>query len=121
MPKKQTYMSYAPQFLGKSLTVIIDRLLGSVHPKHKNMMYEVNYGCITGVKAPDGADLDAYILGIDKPLLSFSGQCIAIIHRFNDQDNKPVVVSEHQHCSDADITKITHVQEKFFESVMIRE
>jgi inorganic pyrophosphatase len=60
-------------------------------------------------------------VGIDKPLLSFTGQCIAIIHRFNDQDNKPVVVSEHQHCSDVDITKITHVQEKFFESVMIRE
>jgi inorganic pyrophosphatase len=114
-------MSYSTQFLGKSVTVIIDRPLGSVHPKHKNIMYEVNYGFITGVKAPDGEDLDAYVLGIDKPLPSFTGQCIAIIHRLNDQDDKLVVVPENQHFSDTDIKKITHFQEKFFESVIIRE
>lgn len=52
-------------FLGKAVTVTIDRPIGSVHPKHDDMIYPINYGYINGVIAPDGEELDVYILGED--------------------------------------------------------
>src|SRR3972149_963238 len=78
-------------FLGKEVEVIIDRPLGSKHPKH-GFLYEVNYGYIPNTVSPDGEELDAYYLGVDKPLKTAKGQCIAIIKRTNDNDNKLIVV-----------------------------
>ena len=69
----------------------MDRPLGSKHPKF-GFIYEVNYGFIDGIKAPDGEYLDAYYLGIDYPVDKANGICIAIIHRKNDDDDKLIVV-----------------------------
>ena len=33
----------ARSFLGKTVHIKIDRLLGSTHPKHQNIVYPVNY------------------------------------------------------------------------------
>ena len=55
-------------------------------------LYPVNYGYLPGVPAPDGEDLDAYVLGVDQPLERFEGICIAVIHRLDDADDKLVVV-----------------------------
>ena len=35
---------------------IIDRPLGTYHPKHKDIFYTVNYGYVEGVIAPDGVE-----------------------------------------------------------------
>jgi inorganic pyrophosphatase len=43
---------------------------------------------LPGVPAPDGKDLDVYILNIAEPLQQFTGECIAVIHRLNDNDDK---------------------------------
>ena len=71
-------------FLGKTVTVTIDRPIGSVHPKHDDMIYPINYGYIDGVIAPDGEGLDVYIIGEDRPLKEFTGRVIAIVHREDD-------------------------------------
>jgi inorganic pyrophosphatase len=47
---------------------------------------------VPDTKAPDGEEIDAYFLGIDKPVKKAQGKCIAIIHRLNDDDDKLVVV-----------------------------
>jgi len=73
--------------------VIIGRPLGSKHPKH-GFEYKANYGYIPNTKSPDGEELDAYYLGISRPLMNARGVCIAIIHRTNDDDDKLVVVPE---------------------------
>ena len=73
-------------FLNQIVTVKIDRPLNSKHPKF-DMIYEVNYGFVPNTIAPDGEELDVYVLGIDKPLEEFTGRCIAIIHRTNDSDD----------------------------------
>jgi inorganic pyrophosphatase len=78
-------MSYSTQFLGKTVTVTMDRQHGTKHPKH-GFEYELNYGYIEGVPAPDGGDLDAYVMGVDEPLVTFTGKCIAVIHRTDDDD-----------------------------------
>ena len=113
-------LSLAKPYLEKEVEVIIDRPLGSKHPKH-GFVYEVNYGYIPDTKAPDGEELDAYVLGIEKPIGSFRGKCIAIIHRLNDDDDKLVVVPKSsENISDEGIHKATNFQEQFFQSVIIR-
>lgn len=74
------------------VTVIINRPMGSRHPKYKKLYYVQNYGYIPNTKAPDGDELDVYVLGVFEPIKKFTERCIAIIHRINDDDNKQVVV-----------------------------
>ena len=52
-------------FLGQKVNVVIDRPLGSKHPKH-GFIYEVNYGYIPNTKSSDGEEQDVYVLGTDK-------------------------------------------------------
>ncbi len=108
------------QYLGKDVNVTMDRPLGSNHPKH-GFKYEVNYGYIPETKAPDGEEIDAYVLGINIPLEKFSGKCIAVIHRLNDDDDKLVVVPESsKEMIDDEIRKLTFFQEQYFTSNIIR-
>jgi inorganic pyrophosphatase len=113
-------LNLARSFLGKVLTVTMDRPLGSTHPKW-GFLYEVNYGYVEGVKAPDGEDLDAYYLSIDKLLEKATGKCIAIIHRLDNDDDKLVVVPEGVELTDEEIVKATHFQEQYFKSEIIRK
>jgi inorganic pyrophosphatase len=108
------------KYLGKDVNVIMDRPLGSNHPKH-GFKYEVNYGYIPNTKAPDGEEVDAYVLGVDTPLEKFSGKCIAVIHRLNDDDDKLVVVAkDSEEMTDDEIIKLTLFQEKYFKSIIVR-
>ena len=114
-------MEYAEKYLGKTVAVKIDRPLGSTHPKWESK-YPVNYGFVPGTKAPDGEEIDAYVLGVSGPLKEFSGRCIAVIHRTNDDDDKLVVVPEGSpEISDEEIRLATDFQEKFFKSEIIRQ
>ena len=112
-------LELARTFLGKQVTVVIDRPLGSAHPEY-GFVYEVNYGFVPGTAAPDGAELDAYYLGVDSPLEQATGQCIALIHRHDDDDDKLVVVSSGVSLSDERILKAVHFQEQRFESELVR-
>lgn len=64
-------------YLGRVVEVIIDRPLGSKHPKH-NFVYGANYGYIPGTRAPDGEELDAYFLGADKPVEKATGSLLLV-------------------------------------------
>ena len=105
--------------LGKIVKVIVDRELGTYHPVYKNMYYPVNYGYIPGITAPDGEEQDAYILGVDEPLKEFTGKVIAVIHRFNDIEDKWVVVPENISFSKDEILKQIDFQEQYFQSEII--
>ena len=107
-------------FLGSIVSVEIDRPLGSRHPQW-GFIYPVNYGFSPDTRAPDGEELDAYILGIFKPLREFTGKCVAVIHRLDDNDDKLVLVPEGRNYTDDQIRALTEFQERFFESVIIRK
>nr|MDD5837579.1 inorganic pyrophosphatase [Eubacteriales bacterium] len=98
-----------------TVTVKIDRPLGSYHPKHKDLYYPINYGYVEGVIAGDGEEQDAYIIGINEPLETFTGNIIAVIHRINDNENKWVVAKENTNYTVQEIEKQVHFQEKYFE------
>ncbi len=111
----------AQVFLGKTVMVKVDRPLGSAHPRHSDIHYPVNYGFVPGAIAPDGSELDAYILGVSEPVKTFIGRCIAIIHRTKDKGDKLVVVPEGQEFSEEQIRALTEFQERFFESIILRK
>ena len=108
-------MTNSTQFLGKTVTVTIDRPLGSKHPDHR-YYYPVNYGYVDGIEAPDGEFLDAYVLGIFKPVKTYTGRCVAIIERVDDDEDKLVVVPEGNSYSAEQIVALTEFQERFFNS-----
>jgi inorganic pyrophosphatase len=105
--------------IGKIVKVIVDRPLGSVHPKHNDLIYSVNYGYIPEVFAPDGEEQDAYILGIDEPITEFIGKVIAIIHRLNDIEDKWIVAPENKSFSKEEIANSVAFQEKFFDTEIV--
>ncbi len=105
--------------LGKTVTVTVDRPLGSYHPEHKDLYYPVNYGYVEGIIAPDGEEQDAYILGVDKPLTSFEGVVIAVIRRKNDAEDKWVVAPADMTFTQEEIERAVRFQEQYFESEII--
>lgn len=107
-------------FIGQKVNVIIDRPLGSRHPKY-GFTYEVNYGYIPNTKSTDGEELDAYVLGVDKPLAETKGICIAVIRRTDDDDDKLIISSDGKDFSDTEIEKLTEFQEKWFKHVILRK
>jgi inorganic pyrophosphatase len=113
-------LELAKKFLGKEVEVTMDRPLGSKHPKH-GFEYEVNYGYITGVMAPDGEDLDAYFLGTSGAVEKGIGICVAIAHRNNNDDDKLIVIPSGIDMSDAEILSAIHFQEQYFDTEIIRQ
>lgn len=113
-------MTKAREFLGKLVTVTVDRSLGSTHPRHHDIVYEANYGFVPNTISPDGEELDAYVLGVNKPLTTFTGRCIAYIHRTNDDDDKLIVIPDGSTLTNEDIHAATHFQEQYFMSEIIR-
>ncbi len=109
----------AADFLGADVTVQIDRPLGSRHPRH-GFVYPVNYGFVPGVMAPDGQELDAYVLGVFEPLCQFEARCIALIRRTSDADDKLILVPNGVEYDDGQIRALTEFQERFFTSVILR-
>ena len=97
-----------------TVTVTVDRPLGSFHPVHPDLYYSLNYGYIKGILAPDGEEQDAYILGVDVPLSEFTGKVIAVIHRSDDIEDKWVVAPEGMTFTENEIRSLTSFQEQFF-------
>lgn len=102
--------------IGDIVTVTVDRPLGSRHPKHPDILYTVNYGYIDGIMAPDGAEQDAYVLGVDEPVESFTGRIIAVVHRFDDVEEKWVVAPEGCTFSKEEIERQLRFQEQYFQT-----
>lgn len=105
--------------LGKIVRVIVDRPLGSRHPNYEDLVYPVNYGYVEGVIAPDGEEQDVYILGIDRPIKEYVGKVVAIVHRFDDIEDKWVVAPEGAYYTKEEIIKQIEFQERFFKFKII--
>ena len=104
--------------LGKVITIKIDRPLGSQHPEH-NFRYPINYGYVPNHPAPDGEYLDAYVLGVEKPVQTFTGKCIAVIHRTDDNDDKLVLAPNKMHFTTDEVLAAVKFQEQYFQSIII--
>ena len=105
--------------IGTTVTVTVDKPLGSYHPEYKDMYYPINYGYIEGVMAPDGEEQDAYILGVNEPVKKFTGKIIAIVRRKDDIEEKWVVVPDGMMFSKDEIRQQIYFQEQYFDSEIV--
>ncbi|MBD5081205.1 MAG: inorganic pyrophosphatase [Ruminococcaceae bacterium] len=105
--------------MGKTVSGIIDRPLGIFHPRISTLYYSVNYGYVEGIMGGDGAEQDIYYLGEDKPVAKFSGKVIAVVHRFNDVEDKWIVAKDGCQFTKEEIENAVEFQEKFFDSEVI--
>jgi inorganic pyrophosphatase len=103
----------AKKYLGRRVTLEIDRSAGSTHPRH-GFLYPINYGFVPRTLAPDGAELDGYYLS-SVPVQTASGRCVAIIHRLTDDDDKLVVVPDGLDVTEEQIETLIHFQEQYFD------
>lgn len=108
-------------YLGKSVGVVIDRALGSVHPRHEDIIYRLNYGYLPGTVSGDGAEIDAYIMGVAEVISEFRGVVIAVIKRHDDNEDKLVVAEKGLSFNKEEIEAATWFQEHFFDTEIIMD
>lgn len=103
-------------YLGKTVTISIDRPIGSIHPKHDDIIYPINYGFIPKVLGGDGEELDVYLLGVDAPVKKYAARIIGIVHRRNDVEDKLVAAPEGMCFTPFEIEEAIHFQEQYYDS-----
>lgn len=103
-------------FLGKTVDITIDRTIGSVHPKHDDIVYPINYGFIPKILGGDGEELDVYLLGVEAPVKEYTARIIGIVHRHDDVEDKLVAAPEGMNFTVEEITEAVRFQEQYYNS-----
>lgn len=119
--EKLDFLKICKRYIGKEVHVVIDRPLGSKPiPEHPEFVYELNYGYVPNTISGDGEELDCYVLGVGMPLKEYTGECIAIVHRFNELDDKLIIVPKGKNYDIKEIENQVYFSEKHHQSVVIR-
>lgn len=104
-------------YLGKTVSVVIDRPVGFHHvTKGIHLDYTVNYGYLPGVIGGDGEEQDVYILGVAEPLEVFTGRIIGVVRRKDDNEDKLIAAPEGMVFTVAQMEQEVFFVEKYFDS-----
>ena len=104
-------------YLGKTVTIGIDRPIGYVHHKgEKTLVYPINYGYIPDVLGGDGEELDVYLLGVNEPVKEYECEIIAIAHRHNDVEDKLIAAPLGKNFTAEEMYSAVHFQEQYYKS-----
>ncbi len=104
-------------YLGKTVTIEIDRPVGYVHHKgEKTLVYPINYGFIPGILGGDGEELDVFLLGVEHPVETYTGRIVGIVFRADDVEDKLIMVPEGMHFTVEEMTEAVYFQEKYYNS-----
>jgi len=105
----------ALSYLGKTVTVAIDRPVGYVHRKENyTLTYPLNYGYIPGVLGGDGEELDVYVLGPTEPLDTFTGEIVGILWREDDLEDKLVAAAPGVRPDEETVAAAVAFQEQYY-------
>ena len=113
------YLYKLKKLIGKEVNVIIDRPIGSKHPNYEETIYEINYGYIKNLYAPDKKYQDAYVVGIKEPLEEYKGVVKAVVKRKDDIEHKIIVVPTGVNITKEEIEKAIHFIEKYYKHKLI--
>ena len=102
------------RMLGSTVTMQIDRPLGSSHPDHPELIYPIHYGYIPDLMGGDGELQDAYLMGVTQPVSQFTGKVIGIVRRYNDREDKLVIAPDDCHYHQAEIADAVYFVEQYF-------
>ena len=107
-------------YLGKDVTIEIDRPIGYVHHKgEKTLIYPINYGYIPGVLGGDGEELDVFLVSVDEPVTSYTGRIIGIVYRADDVEDKLVMAPFGMDFSAKEIARAVYFQEKYYKTTIL--
>jgi inorganic pyrophosphatase len=101
--------------IGKTFEVIIDRPIGTEHPKHKGLYYPINYGEIESIIGGNGECQDVYIVDAGKPLKKAKVKSIAVIFRENDDETKWVGIIGDKIPTQDEVRSAIQFQEKYYD------
>lgn len=106
-------------YLGKVVTIEIDRPIGYVHRKgEKTLIYPINYGYIPEVLGGDGEELDVFLVGVDVPVSSYTGKIIGIVYRADDVEDKLIMAPEGASFSAEELARAVYFQEKYYQTTI---
>lgn len=106
-------------YLGKTVTIGIDRPIGYVHHKAgKTLVYPINYGYIPGVLGGDEEELDVFLVGVNEPVSEFTGRIIGIAYRADDVEDKLVMAPEGMDFTAEQIARAVQFQEKYYHTTI---
>ena len=107
-------------YLGKEVTIEIDRPIGYVHRKgEKTLVYPINYGFIPGVLGGDGEELDVFLVGVDAPASSYTGRIIGIVYRSDDVEDKLIMAPKGRVFSADELADAVYFQEKYYKTTIL--
>lgn len=106
--------------LGQRVRVVVDRPLGSAHPRFPDLRYPVNYGELPGTVSGDGQPIDAYLLGWEEPVRGAEGTVTAVLVREDDAEDKLVVARGGTSWTDEAILARVAFQERYFRTRLKR-
>ena len=123
--RKEMYPAVFSTDGGTGYTVSFPDLLGCVTEgntlREAVEMAEDALGIYLYSLSEDGEEIDAYILGIFYPIDEFKGICKAIICRYDDNENKLIVVPKNKNYTIEQIDALLEFQERFFQHKIIIE
>lgn len=106
-------------YLGKTVTIGIDRPIGYVHHKgEKTLIYPINYGYIPEVLGGDGEELDVFLVGVDEPVSTYTGKIVGIVYRADDVEDKLIMSPEGTSFSAEEMAQAVFFQEKYYRSTV---
>ena len=106
-------------YLGKTVTIGIDRPIGYVHHKGaKTLVYPINYGYIPDVLGGDGEELDVFLVGVDTPVETYTGRIIGIAYRADDVEDKLIMAPEGVSFTAEEMARAVYFQEKYYKTTI---
>ena len=118
--KKLVIREKLENMIGENVEVYIDRPIGSIHPKHKDIIYPLNYGYIKEITSVDGEYQDAYVLCEDNEIEYCYGKVYAVLERENDLEDKLIITTKNKDYTNDEIVEKVKFQERFFKSKIIK-
>lgn len=114
---KQERDALVRPYLGKTVTIEIDRPIGYIHYKEgrdRPLVYPINYGYIPGVLGGDGEELDVYLLGVDVPVERYTGRIVGIAYREDDVEDKLIMAPTGHVYSTEEMAEAIQFQEMYY-------
>ena len=107
-------------YLGKTVTIGIDRPIGFVHEKKDGtkLTYPINYGYIPEVLGGDDEELDVFLVGVDTPVTTYTGRIIGIVYRADDVEDKLVMAPNGVTFTAKEIARAVYFQEKYYQTTI---
>ena len=101
-------------YQGRRVRVLVDRPLGSRHPRYPDLIYRLNYSYLPRTLGGDGQPIDAYVLGVGAPVAEARGVVVAVVVREDDVEDKLVVGVGGRRYGADEIRTLVAFQERFF-------